>query len=91
MPPVVENSANSLDPNTSVVRQVIFLMMVPVSATSEEQIVRFNSLTCHTGVVKLDPWLAPFSDALRRRYSKAQDWIRTINDTEGGINKFSRV
>jgi 1,4-alpha-glucan branching enzyme len=43
-----------------------------------------------TGVVKLDPWLEPFSDALRRRYSKAQDWIKAINDSEGGIDKFSK-
>ncbi|QPC71682.1 hypothetical protein HYE68_002434 [Fusarium pseudograminearum] len=43
-----------------------------------------------TGVVKLDPWLEPFSGALRRRYSKTQDWIKTINDAEGGLEKFSR-
>ncbi|KAF4980076.1 hypothetical protein FZEAL_3857 [Fusarium zealandicum] len=43
-----------------------------------------------TGVVKLDPWLAPFSDTLKRRFSKAQDWIKTINDNEGGLEKFSR-
>ncbi|KAG7010119.1 1,4-alpha-glucan-branching enzyme [Physcia stellaris] len=43
-----------------------------------------------TGVVQLDPWLSPFKDALRSRYSHAQKWIRTIDDTEGGIEKFSR-
>ena len=43
-----------------------------------------------TGVVKLDPWLEPFSGALKRRYSKAQDWIKTINAAEGGLEKFSR-
>ncbi|KAH8677509.1 family 13 glycoside hydrolase [Xylariales sp. PMI_506] len=43
-----------------------------------------------TGVVQLDPWLSPFQDALKRRYSKAQEWIKKINDTEGGIDKFSR-
>lgn len=42
------------------------------------------------GVVQLDPWLSPFKDALRRRYSKAQKWIKTINETEGGLEKFSR-
>ena len=41
--------------------------------------------------MKLDPWLEPFSDALRRRFAKAQDWIKTINDHEGGFEKFSRV
>ncbi|KAK3946285.1 glycoside hydrolase superfamily [Diplogelasinospora grovesii] len=43
-----------------------------------------------TGVVKLDPWLSPFQDSLKRRYAKAQEWIRRINDTEGGLEKFSR-
>ncbi|KAI9876033.1 MAG: alpha-1,4-glucan branching enzyme [Pleopsidium flavum] len=43
-----------------------------------------------TGVVQLDPWLSPFKDALRSRYSHAQKWIKTINHTEGGLEKFSR-
>ncbi|KAI9155323.1 1,4-alpha-glucan-branching enzyme [Paramyrothecium foliicola] len=43
-----------------------------------------------TGVVKLDPWLSPFTDALKRRFSKAQSWITTINETEGGVDKFSK-
>ena len=42
------------------------------------------------GVVQLDPYLEPFSDALKRRYTKAQSWINTINQTEGGLEKFSR-
>jgi len=43
------------------------------------------------GVVKLDPWLSPFKDALKQRYAKAQSWIKTIDETEGGLEKFSRV
>ncbi|CAD6505786.1 BgTH12-01273 [Blumeria graminis f. sp. triticale] len=43
-----------------------------------------------TGVVKLDPWLSPFSDSLKSRYTKAQDWIKVIEDTEGGLEQFSR-
>lgn len=43
-----------------------------------------------SGVVQLDPWLGPFKDALRSRYSHAQKWIKTINDTEGSLEKFSR-
>lgn len=42
------------------------------------------------GVIQLDPWLLPFKDALRSRYSYAQKWIKTINETEGGLEKFSR-
>ncbi|KAH8769592.1 alpha-glucan branching enzyme [Hyaloscypha sp. PMI_1271] len=59
-----------------------------------------NSLTNHgaasgipndgTGVVALDPWLAPFKESLKARYNKAQEWIKTINETEGGLEKFSR-
>ncbi|KAK0634782.1 alpha-glucan branching enzyme [Bombardia bombarda] len=43
-----------------------------------------------TGVVKLDPWLSPFQDSLKRRYTKAQDWIKKVDETEGGLEKFSR-
>ncbi|KAJ9630858.1 alpha-1,4-glucan branching enzyme [Taxawa tesnikishii (nom. ined.)] len=43
-----------------------------------------------TGVIQLDPYLSPFKDALRHRYSMAQNWIKKINDTEGGLEKFSR-
>jgi hypothetical protein len=43
------------------------------------------------GIVELDPYLEPFKDALRSRYQKAQQWMKTIDDTEGGIEKFSRV
>lgn len=38
----------------------------------------------------MDPWLSPFKDSLRSRYSKAQKWIKTIDDTEGGLEHFSR-
>lgn len=44
-----------------------------------------------TGVLKLDPWLEPFKGELRSRFSKAQEWIKRIDDTEGGLEKFSRV
>jgi hypothetical protein len=43
------------------------------------------------GVVKLDPWLSPFKDSLKRRFSKTQEWIKKLNETEGGLDKFSKV
>ena len=43
-----------------------------------------------TGVLQLDPWLEPFKGALKSRYSKAQRWIKILNETEGGLDKFSR-
>ncbi|KAL7909904.1 hypothetical protein GGI35DRAFT_468940 [Trichoderma velutinum] len=49
-----------------------------------------HELQLYEGVIQLDPWLAPFGDALKRRYSKAQDWIKVINETEGGFDKFSK-
>jgi hypothetical protein len=50
-----------------------------------------QSLIRDTGVLKLDPWLSPFQDSLKRRYAKAQEWIKRINETEGGLDKFSKV
>ncbi len=44
-----------------------------------------------SGVVTLDPWLGPYKDALRSRFSKTQTWIKTIEESEGGLDKFSRV
>lgn len=49
-----------------------------------------NQTNASTGVIQLDPWLSPFKDSLRKRYSKAQDWITAINKSEGGLDKFSR-
>ncbi|KXS96573.1 hypothetical protein AC578_1954 [Pseudocercospora eumusae] len=43
-----------------------------------------------TGIVQLDPWLEPYSAALRSRFSKTQNWIKTIDKHEGGLEKFSR-
>ena len=40
--------------------------------------------------MQLDPWLSPFRDALRSRYSRAQRWIKAIDDTEGGLDTFSK-
>jgi 1,4-alpha-glucan branching enzyme len=47
--------------------------------------------TATIGVIELDPYLSPFKDVLKRRYTKAQDWVKKLADTEGGIEKFSRV
>jgi hypothetical protein len=49
------------------------------------------SLTGISGVVQLDSWLEPYKDALRSRYNKAQLWIKKIGETEGGLEKFSKV
>lgn len=44
-----------------------------------------------SGVITLDPWLTPFQESLKRRYSKTQSWIKTIDATEGGLEQFSKV
>jgi 1,4-alpha-glucan branching enzyme len=41
--------------------------------------------------LQLDPWLEPFTGALKSRFSKAKQWVKTIDETEGGLEKFSRV
>lgn len=43
------------------------------------------------GVLQIDPWLSPFQDVLKRRVSRAKDWIKKIDDTEGGLAKFTKV
>jgi 1,4-alpha-glucan branching enzyme len=43
-----------------------------------------------TGVVKVDSWLEPFSDSLRHRYKAYLAWVDTLNQYEGGLEKFSR-
>lgn len=63
-------------------------MMALVCSSIEDKTTAADDLP---GVVQLDPWLSPFKDALRKRYSRAQQWIKTIDETEGGLEKFSRV
>src|SRR5215469_15958201 len=44
-----------------------------------------------TGVIKLDPWLDPFKVAIKRRFDEAQKWVKKIDDTEGGLENFTKV
>lgn len=41
-------------------------------------------------LIKTDPYLEPFKDTIKSRYSKAQQWMKNIQDNEGGLDKFSR-
>lgn len=43
------------------------------------------------GVLQIDPWLSPFQDVLKRRVSRAKDWIKKIDETEGGLTKFTKA
>lgn len=43
-----------------------------------------------TGIIQLDPWLGDFKEPLKERFAKAKKWIETIDQTEGGLEKFSR-
>ncbi|KAL8336094.1 hypothetical protein RB601_000091 [Gaeumannomyces tritici] len=42
------------------------------------------------GAIKLDPWLTPFQDALKRRHGKAKEWTKKIEQSEGSMEKFTR-
>lgn len=64
---------------------------IPNDGTGKLNDPRLFSILTNLGVIQLDPWLEPFRDSLKHRFSKAQQWIKTIDDTEGGIEKFSRV
>jgi 1,4-alpha-glucan branching enzyme len=43
-----------------------------------------------TGVCLTDPWLSPFVDALKYRYSYYQHWMEKIQQSAGGLDQFSR-
>ncbi len=43
-----------------------------------------------TGLVQSDPWLAPYADALRRRYRHYQALRRRVLDAAGSLDAFSR-
>ncbi|KAK5937184.1 alpha-1,4-glucan branching enzyme [Knufia obscura] len=43
-----------------------------------------------TGIIELDPWLGDFRESLKKRFAKAQKWIKDIDQNEGGLEKFSR-
>lgn len=49
------------------------------------------NLTKKIGVIQLDPWLEPHRDVLKHRYQVVEEWAKTINETEGGLDKFSKV
>jgi 1,4-alpha-glucan branching enzyme len=51
--------------------------------------IELPSLTC-IGIIDLDPWLEPFRDSLKARFAKAKAWIDKIDETEGGLDKFSK-
>lgn len=63
-------------------------MMALVGSITSSTLTETDALI---GVVKLDPWLEPFTASLKSRFAKAQQWIKTIDETEGGLEKFSRV
>ncbi|KAJ5782292.1 hypothetical protein N7457_004066 [Penicillium paradoxum] len=43
-----------------------------------------------TGVIQLDPWLEPHREVLKHRYQVVETWAKTINESEGGLDKFSK-
>lgn len=67
------------------------LQMVQVSWFDLRVICLFFRLIVSIGVIQLDPWLEPFRDALKQRFQYVESWVKTINETEGGLDKFSRV
>jgi len=43
-----------------------------------------------TGLIKIDPWLEPYANALRHRYRNYQCALRNIESAEGSLDAFSR-
>ncbi len=42
-----------------------------------------------TGLIRHDPWLEPYADALRHRYRRFREKLTEIEKSEGGIDRFS--
>ncbi|OJJ77151.1 hypothetical protein ASPBRDRAFT_165825 [Aspergillus brasiliensis CBS 101740] len=59
-------------------------------ASTETQTALQSAPPDGTGVIQLDPWLEPFRDALKQRFEFVESWVKTINESEGGLDKFSR-
>ena len=78
--PTTTNTVDVLDAETK-------SLSAPVNESAQPKVIPNDG----TGVVGLDPWLEPFQDHLRERYSKAQSWIAKLKETEGGLDKFSKV
>ncbi|GAB5587598.1 alpha-1 [Umbelopsis nana] len=43
-----------------------------------------------SGVTVLDPWLEPYKDSLRSRYSKFKSWVSKIDESANGYDSFTR-
>ncbi|CDZ98664.1 glycoside hydrolase family 13 protein [Phaffia rhodozyma] len=43
-----------------------------------------------TAVVQTDPYLEPFAPFFKKRFDTYLNWVKTINENEGGIDKFSK-
>ncbi|KAL4991230.1 1,4-alpha-glucan-branching enzyme [Aspergillus falconensis] len=43
-----------------------------------------------TGIIDLDPWLEPFREAIKRRFNYVESWIKTVDEAEGSLDKFSK-
>ncbi|GKZ34813.1 alpha-1,4-glucan branching enzyme [Aspergillus brasiliensis] len=59
-------------------------------ASTETQTALQSAPPDGTGVIQLDPWLEPFRDALKQRFEFVESWVKTINESEGGLDNFSR-
>lgn len=70
---------------------------IPTDGTGKLEIthiVKYNSNSNQKkklGVIQLDPWLEPHRDVLKHRYQVVEEWAKAINETEGGLDKFSKV
>ncbi|KAL5044530.1 1,4-alpha-glucan-branching enzyme [Aspergillus fruticulosus] len=43
-----------------------------------------------TGIIDLDPWLEPFREVIKRRFNYVESWIKTVDEAEGSLDKFSK-
>ncbi|EGC31539.1 1,4-alpha-glucan branching enzyme [Dictyostelium purpureum] len=50
----------------------------------------YSKATDGTKVISDDPWLEPYADTLKRRFSHVQNTIKRFDENEGGLLNFSK-
>lgn len=63
---------------------------LPAQTANPVPAIDYRKATDGTRVIAEDPWLEPFAPALRERYAMYKKWADDIQQTEGGLEPFSR-
>lgn len=89
----VQQHVESIDANTKPAKQI-----PPLNSTTTTESTKTAAVVSAqqrpedgTGVIRSDPWLQPFVDSLKYRYSYYLQWMERIESSvTGGLDQFSR-